>query len=94
VRAERGQDRVLLLDGGDTLHGSLGSLRSKGQDVADCFKLLKPDATTGHWEFTYGEARAKELIAGTWLFLPRLERARRRTGSVSFRPTVSSRRAA
>jgi S-sulfosulfanyl-L-cysteine sulfohydrolase len=64
VRAERGQDRVLLLDGGDTFHGSLGSLRSKGQDVADCFKLLKPDAGTGHWEFTYGEARAKELVAG------------------------------
>ena len=64
VRAERGQDRVLLLDGGDTFHGSLGSLRSKGQDVADCFKLLKPDAATGHWEFTYGEARVKELVAG------------------------------
>jgi sulfur-oxidizing protein SoxB len=63
VRAERGQDRVLLLDGGDTFHGTLGSLRTKGQDVADCFKLLKPDAGIGHWEFTYGEARAKELAA-------------------------------
>src|SRR3954466_6954432 len=52
VRAERGQDRVLLLDGGDTFHGSFGSLRSQGQDVADCFKLLKPDAGTGHWELT------------------------------------------
>ena len=63
VRAERGQDRVLLLDGGDTFHGSLGSFRSKGQDVADCFKLLKPDAGTGHWEFTYGDSRLKELTA-------------------------------
>ncbi len=64
VRAERGQDRVLLLDGGDTFHGTLGSYRTKGQDVVDCFKLLKPDAGTAHWEFTYGEARAKELAAG------------------------------
>jgi sulfur-oxidizing protein SoxB len=64
VRAERGQDRVLLLDGGDTFHGSLGSSRTKGQDVADCIKLLKPDAMTGHWEFTYGEARANELLQG------------------------------
>jgi len=61
VRAERGE-RVLLLDGGDTWQGSLGALRSKGQDMADCMKLLKPDAMTGHWEFTYGEARVKELI--------------------------------
>jgi sulfur-oxidizing protein SoxB len=63
VRGERGQDRVLFLDGGDTWQGSLGSYRTKGQDVVDCFKLLKPDAMTGHWEFTYGEARVKELAA-------------------------------
>jgi S-sulfosulfanyl-L-cysteine sulfohydrolase len=62
VRAERGLDRVLLLDGGDTWQGSLGSLRTKGQDMVDCFKLLAPDAMTGHWEFTYGENRVKELI--------------------------------
>jgi S-sulfosulfanyl-L-cysteine sulfohydrolase len=63
VRAERG-DRVLFLDGGDTWQGSLGSNRSKGQDMVDCMALLKPDAMTGHWEFTYGEARVKELISG------------------------------
>jgi len=61
VRAERG-DKVLLLDGGDTWQGSLGANASKGQDMADCMALLKPDAMTGHWEFTYGEDRVKELI--------------------------------
>jgi sulfur-oxidizing protein SoxB len=62
VRAERGEDKVLLLDGGDTWQGSLGANRSKGQDMVDCMALLEPDAMTGHWEFTYGEARVKELI--------------------------------
>jgi sulfur-oxidizing protein SoxB len=62
VRAARGEDRVLLLDGGDTWQGSLGSNRTKGQDMVDCVSLLRPDAMTGHWEFTYGEARVKELI--------------------------------
>jgi S-sulfosulfanyl-L-cysteine sulfohydrolase len=61
VRAERG-DRVLLLDGGDTWQGSLGANRTKAQDVVDCVKLLKPGAMTGHWEFTYGEQRFKELV--------------------------------
>ena len=64
VRAERGNDKVLLLDGGDTWQGSLGSNASRGQDMVDCMSLLKPDAMTGHWEFTYGEARVKELIEG------------------------------
>jgi S-sulfosulfanyl-L-cysteine sulfohydrolase len=63
VRAERG-GRVLLLDGGDTWQGSLGANRTRGQDMVDCFRLLKPDAMTGHWEFTYGEARVKELVDG------------------------------
>jgi S-sulfosulfanyl-L-cysteine sulfohydrolase len=61
VRAERG-NRVLLIDGGDTWQGSLTANRSRAQDMVDCFKLLKPDAMTGHWEFTYGEERVKELI--------------------------------
>ena len=64
VRAERGADRVLLLDGGDTWQGSLGANRTRGQDMVDCVGLLKPDAMTGHWEFTYGEARVKELADG------------------------------
>ncbi|MDQ2078957.1 thiosulfohydrolase SoxB [Xanthobacteraceae bacterium Astr-EGSB] len=62
VRAERGAGRVLLLDGGDTWQGSLGSNMTRGEDMVACVRLLAPDAMTGHWEFTYGEERVKELI--------------------------------
>ncbi len=62
ARAQCGEERVLLLDGGDTWQGSLGANATRGQDMADCFKLLKPDAMTGHWEFTYGTDRVKELV--------------------------------
>ncbi|MEH2510096.1 sulfur-oxidizing protein SoxB [Nitrobacteraceae bacterium AZCC 1564] len=62
VRAERGADKVLLLDGGDALQGSWTSLQTKGQDMVDIMSALKLDALTGHWEFTYGDERLKEIV--------------------------------
>ena len=61
IRAARG-DRVLLLDGGDTWTNSWTSLQTKGQDMVEAMNLLQPDAMTGHWEFTLGEARVKEIV--------------------------------
>lgn len=62
IRSDRGDDKVLLLDGGDTWQGSYTCLKTNAQDMVDCFKLLKPDAMVGHWEFTLGEDRVQELI--------------------------------
>jgi sulfur-oxidizing protein SoxB len=53
---------TLLLDGGDTWQGSATSLWTKGQDMVDAGKLLGVDVMTGHWEFTYGAQRVKEVI--------------------------------
>ena len=64
IRAERGAERVVLLDGGDTWQNSYTSMTSKGQDMVDCFKLLNPDAMVGHWEFTLGTERVKEITNG------------------------------
>ncbi len=61
VRAERGEDKVLLLDGGDTWQGSWTSLQTKAQDMIDVMSALKVDAMVGHWEFTYGAERVKEV---------------------------------
>lgn len=61
IRAERGDDKVLLLDGGDTWQGSWTSLQTKGQDMVDVQKALKVDAMTSHWEFTYGHERVAEI---------------------------------
>ncbi len=62
IRAERGDDKVLLLDGGDTWQGSYTSLKTQGADMVKAMKALKPDAMVGHWEFTFGKDRVEELI--------------------------------
>ena len=63
IRAERGDDNVVLLDGGDTWQGSYTALKTQAQDMVDCMQLLKPDAMVGHWEFTLGTERLEEIIA-------------------------------
>jgi sulfur-oxidizing protein SoxB len=53
---------ALLLDGGDTWQGSATSLWTDAQDMVDASKLLGVDVMTGHWEFTYGMDRVKEIV--------------------------------
>ena len=62
IRSERGDNKVLLLDGGDTWQGSYTSLKTQGEDMVEVMKALGTEAMVGHWEFTFGQQRLKELI--------------------------------
>ena len=62
IRAERPD--ALLLDGGDTWHGSYTCYHTQGQDVVNVMNALKPDAMTFHWEFTLGTERVREIVNG------------------------------
>ncbi|MBC7378729.1 MAG: thiosulfohydrolase SoxB [Burkholderiaceae bacterium] len=61
-RMKASRPGALLLDGGDTWQGSATALWTKGQDMVDVCKLLGVDVMTGHWEFTLGMERVKEII--------------------------------
>lgn len=60
IRADRPD--AILLDGGDTWHGSYTTLKTQGQDMVNVMNALKPDAMTFHWEFTLGSDRVTELV--------------------------------
>jgi len=60
IRAARPD--ALLLDGGDTWHGSMTSHLTKGQDVVDVMNALGVEAMTSHWEWTLGTERVKEIV--------------------------------
>lgn len=61
-RLKASRPGALLLDGGDTWQGSATSLWTRGQDMVDACKLLGVDVMTGHWEFTLGMERVKQII--------------------------------
>ncbi|MEP4038364.1 thiosulfohydrolase SoxB [Pseudophaeobacter sp.] len=62
IRADRPD--ALLLDGGDTWHGSYTCHQTAGQDMVNVMNALKPDAMTFHWEFTLGSDRVNEIVEG------------------------------
>ncbi|TKZ21838.1 thiosulfohydrolase SoxB [Shimia litoralis] len=62
IRADRPD--AILLDGGDTWHGSYTCHHTEGQDMVNVMNALKPDAMTFHWEFTLGSDRVNEIVEG------------------------------
>ena len=60
IRADRPD--AILLDGGDTGHGSYTCHHTQGQDMVNVMNALNTEAMTFHWEFTLGSDRVHEII--------------------------------
>ncbi|WP_407178071.1 thiosulfohydrolase SoxB [Bradyrhizobium sp. STM 3562] len=63
LRADVGEARSLLLDGGDLWQGTGLANAMQGADMVEAANLLGIEAMTGHWEFTYGEAVLRDNLA-------------------------------
>jgi sulfur-oxidizing protein SoxB len=62
LRSEAGNGRSVLLDGGDLWQGSGLANATGGAAMVEMTNLLGIEAMTGHWEFTYGEKRLRQLL--------------------------------
>ena len=60
IRADRPD--ALLLDGGDTWHGSYTCYHTQGQDMVNVMNALKPDAMTFHWNLPWGLIVSQKYI--------------------------------
>jgi S-sulfosulfanyl-L-cysteine sulfohydrolase len=62
VRAEN-PGGVLVLDNGDTFHGTYPAVSSKGESLIPILNMMGIDGMTAHWEFAYGPSHLKKLTA-------------------------------
>ena len=61
IRADRPE--AIILDGGDTWHGSMNSYLTEGQDMVNVMNALGTEAMTSHWEWTFGTDRVLDLVS-------------------------------
>ncbi len=60
IREETG-NRALLLDCGDTLHGTAPAVKTRGEALVPVLNALGIGAMTAHWDFAYRPARLMDL---------------------------------
>ncbi|ADC89396.1 5'-Nucleotidase domain protein [Thermocrinis albus DSM 14484] len=62
VIAERGRDKVLILDGGDTWVTTAIGLFTEGKAVVDWMNYTGYDLMVGHWDFTLGKEKFLQRV--------------------------------
>ena len=61
IKEMRNQNQnTLLFDGGDTFHGTLPVVQSKGEALIPILNTLDFDAMVCHWDFAYGPIQLKK----------------------------------
>ena len=60
IKAEK-NNQVLVLDNGDTIHGTFAAVNSKGKAMLPVLNKVGIEGMTAHWEFGYGPERFMKI---------------------------------
>jgi 2',3'-cyclic-nucleotide 2'-phosphodiesterase (5'-nucleotidase family) len=87
IRRESG-GRCLLLDCGDTLHGTAPAVKTRGEALVPVLNALGIAAMTGHWDFAYGPGKLREIASRLEYPILALNCYELSTGRRPFAPSV------
>lgn len=85
-RKERGN--VILLDNGDTLHGTYDAVASKGWNMVDILEHMGFDAMTFHWDSAYTPQNLKKLEKELSYPILAINCYSKKTGKLYFTPYI------
>lgn len=92
IRAEV-EGNLLVLDNGDTFHGTYPAVSSKGADIVPIANALGIHAMTAHWEFAWGPDHFEQLTTKLSYPMLALNCYRTADGSRPFPPSLVLERA-
>jgi S-sulfosulfanyl-L-cysteine sulfohydrolase len=85
IRSENG-DQVLLVDGGDTFHGTYPAVQTKGEALAPILNALAPMGMTAHWEFAYSPQGIQQLSQKLTYPVLAMNVFKKESGELFFKP--------
>jgi len=87
VEALRRERPIVLLDNGDTFHGTYPVVHSKGEALLPILNAIGFDAMTGHWDFAYGPIHLKALATQLGYPMLAVNCFDKNDGQLTFPPT-------
>lgn len=87
LNALRRERPVIVLDNGETFHGTYPVVHSKGEALVPILNAVGFDAMTGHWDFAYGPPQLKSLAAQLDYPMLAIDCFNQEDGQLTFPPT-------
>jgi 2',3'-cyclic-nucleotide 2'-phosphodiesterase (5'-nucleotidase family) len=78
---------VVVLDNGDTIHGTYPAVQSRGQALVPILNAIGFDAMTAHWDFAYGPSRLREILGQLRYPMLAVNGYDKQTGQRAFEPS-------